>query len=67
MEIFTYDFSKLSKSLDVPLLGSVSGYESLDNAKAAGADITDADIKCFAEIWQDKRKANIFWWLSICN
>ena len=45
----TYDFFRLSKSFDVPLLISVSGYESLDNAKAAGADITDADIKCFAE------------------
>ena len=44
----TYDFSNLSKSLDDPLLTSVSGYDNLDIASAAGADITEADNRWLA-------------------
>lgn len=48
-QFVTYGLSKCIVSCDVVSGTSVSGYMILDTAKAAGADITEADIKC--EAW----------------
>lgn len=47
----TYPQSTLMFSSDLEALSSVSGYDSLEMAKAQGAAITEADIKDDASIW----------------